>query len=57
MFEYVKNILNYLFCVKRYKCDDCDYQFKTKLDLITHQTHKHENYYDSYEDKFYNTNV
>ena len=57
MFEYVKNILDYLFCVKRYRCYECEEKFNNKLDLITHLAHKHDNYYDSYEDKFYNTNV
>ena len=57
MFEYVKNILDYLFCVKRYRCTECENKFSTKLDLINHLVHKHDNYYDSYEDKFYNTNV
>jgi hypothetical protein len=57
MFEFVKNILDYLFCVKRYRCTECEEKFIKKLDLINHLTHKHEYYYDSYEDKFYNTRV
>jgi hypothetical protein len=58
MFEFVFDILNYLFCIKKYKCYECEQKFNTKNKLINHITLIHKNYYyDTNNDKFYNSIV